>query len=124
MLFGTINIPLLELCMLYFTFQGPWWDSEEWCRSTNLSGKERAAGGLPRRELEHAARALLIQLPVDIYHGPSNPKFWNDAAAQRARNLIAEIVEVLWPEAYRNKTVFPIPLPDPTQQVGWAFLRF
>ena len=114
MTFFLLFFPFLPF---FLSLQGSWWDSSSWCR-TDLSPDERAAGGLPREVLEDAVQALLIQLPVEIYQGPNNPRFWEDEEAQRSRDIISDAVQTFWPDVYRAKTKFPLSIPDPRKAVS------
>eukprot|EP00879_Flechtneria_rotunda_P016272 GHRR01017025.1.p1 GENE.GHRR01017025.1~~GHRR01017025.1.p1 ORF type:complete len:343 (+),score=87.96 GHRR01017025.1:947-1975(+) len=98
-------------------YQGPWWDSSSWCK---VGGKANNAiyGGLPLHQLKLAAQALLIQLPVEHFVGPTNPKFWHSQSADVARGKIQGILRALWPEQYKSSTRFPLDIPDPRNAVS------
>ena len=99
-------------------YQGPWWDSTSWCK-VGSAARNAFTRGLPRRELEAIAPALLIQLPTEIFHNPEALVFWRSDAADAARASIASIVAELWPEAYRQQTRFPLAtFPDPRSAPG------
>lgn len=101
-------------------FQGPWWNST-WCKVGGGAGGEYE-GGLPQEVLEDAAASLILQLPQD-HLVPSQADFWTDEKGNRTRQQISNIVQVLWPVAYRNTTQFPLStIPYPTGPVyseGW-----
>jgi hypothetical protein len=127
-------------------FQGPWWDSSSWCKVGGADANNFTRG-LPRKELERIAPALLLQLPTELFHNPEVLGFWQvrspprqlhllhmvthpkldtsmirlhaqSQVADRGRASIAAIVQELWPEKYRRDTRFPLEtFPDPRLQV-------
>jgi hypothetical protein len=64
--------------------QGPWWDSSSWCKVGGATGVTHY-GGLPREELEEAAAAFIIQLPIEVFSGPLDDRFWTTSDADVAR---------------------------------------
>eukprot|EP00884_Botryococcus_braunii_P013073 jgi/Botrbrau1/21767/Bobra.43_1s0157.1 len=95
-------------------YQGPWWDSSSWCKNGGVAGNNnKKEGGLTQEELEEVAQALLVQLPTEVYGNPTNPRFWQDSAADTSRELIQTLLKTLWPASYRKLTKFPLQFPDP-----------
>lgn len=98
-------------------YSGPWWNST-WCKVGGGAGGEYKRG-LPQPVLEEAAQALLLQLPQEHMQA-TQETFWYSAQGNRSREIIENIVEILWPEAYRENTSFPLSYPDP-RQTGPAY---
>jgi hypothetical protein len=86
-------------------------------------GRGRAASARrprppPRSRPFHCPSPPRVPPPPTSSARRRQTRFWDDPAAERAREGIQSILRALWPDRYRSATVFPLQLPRPQGRPG------